>query len=115
MHDLNKKEKRICRELMDRSIEKEFETGLKEAEATIKEWKDDELACRLAFHKLRDNINDFRKHLARRYDGLSGSDYLRVVAEILNDEYIMEDDIKELSDEAKDEIMRWQSFWKMNE
>jgi hypothetical protein len=91
---------------MDRSIEKEFETGLKEAESTIKACKDNKLASRLAFHRLRDNINDFRKHLERRYDDLRGSGYLRVVAEILNYEYIMEEDIKELSDETKDEIMR---------
>jgi len=114
MYEPTKKEKRICRELMDQAIEKEFETGLKESEEIMLEWKNNSLSGRLAFHKLRDHLNDFRKHLAYRYDDLRGSDYLRVVAASHADGYLSDDDIKEFSDEAKGEILRWQAFWKNN-
>jgi len=111
MYELTKREKRICRELIDQSVEKEFETGLERADEIMNEWKSKTLSGRLAFHKLRDHLNDFRKHLARRYDSLRGSDYLRVVAEIVYDGYLTDNDTEELSDAAKTEIRTWQSLW----
>lgn len=115
MHDLSKKDKKICRELMSQAIEKEFEAGLKESEAIILEWKTNIFSGRLAFHKLRDHVNDFRKHLARRYDDLSGSDYLPVVAAIFGDGYLTIDDMKNLSDDAKNQIKLWKKNALYNE
>lgn len=50
--------------------------------------------------------------MARRYDGLTGSNYLITVAAILRDGYISEDDIKDFSEEARLEISKLILFWK---
>jgi hypothetical protein len=39
MHERSKREKKIAQTIISQSVEKEFETGLKEAEAIFEEWK----------------------------------------------------------------------------
>lgn len=110
--ELTKREKKLARELIDKSIENEFETGLKEAEAIMAEWKKGRLTGRIAFHKLRDHLNDFRRYLARRYDGLRESDYFDVITAIFKDGYLTEEDIKDFSEQAKQEMKRRITYWK---
>src|SRR5690349_15499603 len=110
--DLSKRERKIARTLIEQSVEKEFETGLNEAEAILADWKNKTLTGREAFHKLRDNMNDFRKYLARRYDNRSTSHSLLLIAAILKDGYIKEEDIKDFSEAAKEQIKRTLRFWR---
>jgi len=109
--DLSKRERKIARALTEQSVEKEFETGLNEAEAILTEWKNKKLTGREAFHKLRDHMNDFRKYLARRYDDRNTSHSTLLIAAILKDGYITEEDIKDFSEEAKEQIHRTIKFW----
>ena len=110
MHELTKRERKLARELISASVEKEFETGLKEADAILQKWKGNEKPGREAFHELRNHLNDFRKYLARRYDDLRGSTYLLVISAIFKDGYITEEDIKDFSEETKEVIRRWSSL-----
>lgn len=68
-----------------------------------------------SYHKLFKQIKENDKRIASRYDGLRGSDYLITVAAILFDEQITEEEIKDFSDEAKQLIHNWISFWKNND
>jgi len=51
-------------------------------------------------------MNDFRKYLARRYDDRNTSHSTLLIAAILKDGYITEEDIKDFSEEAKEQIKR---------
>ena len=113
--DLSKRERKIARALIEQSVEKEFETGLKEAEAILVGWKNKKLSSREAFHKLRDHMNDFRKYLARRYDDRNTSHSTLLIAAILKDGYITEEDIKDFSEEAKEQIKRTIRFCQEND
>jgi hypothetical protein len=107
MYDLTKKEKKIARDIFSVSIEKEFDAALQNSEAIIVRWKSDNAKGREIFHETRSYLNNFLKHLQRRYDDLRSSDYLMTLAGILKDGFITEEDLKDFSDEAKEIIKRY--------
>lgn len=111
-YELTKREKKIARELIEKGTQAEFKAALEKAKQVITEWENGALDNRDGYHKLFRTIKEHDKRIAKRYDGLSGSDYLITVAVILFDEQITEDDIKDLSDEAKQTIHTWIGFWK---
>jgi hypothetical protein len=115
MTDLTKREKKIARDAIEKGVLAEFKVSLEEAETIIEEWRKSQLDARQAYHKLFKAIMEQNKHIARRYDDMRGSRYLLTVAAILHDGYITEEDIKDFSDEAKEEISRWILFWKSDE
>jgi hypothetical protein len=107
MKELSKPEKKLARELMDKGLEAEFEAGIKEAEAVIAKWKNKELTNREAYHAIHGSMRDHRKHLALRYDGVTGSHYLETVSYILADGFLTADDIAGFSDENRAYLKRY--------
>ena len=115
MPDLTKREKKIARDAIEKGVLAEFKVSLGEAETIIKEWRNSQLDNRQAYHKLFKAIADQDKHISRRYDGMRGSRYLLTVAAIFYDGYITEEDIKDFSEEVKEQISQWIRFWKRDE
>lgn len=107
MKELSKAEKKLCRELIDKGIEAEFEAGIKNAEAIINKWKNKEMDNRTAYHAIHSEIRDHRKDLAFRYDGVTGSRYLDTVSYILADGFLTEDDIAGFSDDNRAYLKRF--------
>ena len=60
---------------------------------------------RTAYHLLYKTITKFDKHMARRYDGMTGSRYLFIVAAQLADGVISMNDLKDFSGEAQQAIL----------
>ena len=102
MYELTKKEKKIARDIFSVSIEKEFDTALQNSDVIIARWKSDKAKAREVFHETHSYLNNFLKHLQRRYDDLRSSMYLITLAGILKDGYITVKEIKDFSDEAKE-------------
>jgi hypothetical protein len=115
MIDLSKREKKIAREAIEKGVLAEFQVSLEEVETIIKEWRNRQLDNRVAYYKLFKAIKEQDKQIALRYDDMRGSRYLVTVAAILHDGYITEDDIKDFSEEVKEEINRWLWVWKSDE
>ncbi len=67
-------------------------------------------AAEKIFHETRSYLNDFLKHLERRYDDLRTSDYLMTLAGILKDGYITDEDLKDFSDAAKETVKHYSAF-----
>jgi hypothetical protein len=107
MKDLTKPEKKLCRDLMEKGLENEFEAEIRNVEGFIAKWKNKEATNRETYHAIHGGIWDHRKHLAQRYDGVTGSHYLNTVGGILADGYITEKDIAGFSDENKAYLMRF--------
>ncbi len=99
--DLSKADKKIIQELIQKGIQKEFEKGLTAVESTIQKWRSDKTDNGDTYRAVYKQIEDFDKHIARRYDGLGGSKYVPTVGIQLRDGILIEDDIAPLSDEAK--------------
>jgi hypothetical protein len=104
-HDLSKREKKIARACIDKGIDIAFKDGLKECEAVIRDRQQGKFNTnKEAYHKLYKTLTDKDEHIARRYDGLTGSRWLMTVVQLFAEKVITEEDIKDFSDEAKDII-----------
>ncbi len=110
MYELTKKEKKSARKIFSISIEKEFETALKNSEIIIAKWKNNTSTSREIFHETHTYLDNFLKHLQFRYDDLRPSNYLLSLAGVLKDGYITEEELSDFSDESKEIIKRYSNF-----
>ena len=109
--DLSKKDKKIAREMIEKGVQIEFANGLNEADAVVQKWKNHTLENREAYHLLFKTIKDFDKHIAQRYDSLTGSRYFLTVAVLYADGIITDEDIMNFSPEINEEIRRMKRLW----
>ncbi|HEY8658593.1 MAG TPA: hypothetical protein VIL78_06125 [Hanamia sp.] len=104
--ELSKREKKLTREIIEAGLQKEFTKALLDADKILNDWKIKGLDNRNAYHNLYKHIIDFDKHIARRYDGMTGSRYLLVIIAQLQDGLISESDLENFSEEVKNIIKR---------
>lgn len=104
--ELSKKDKKTAREIIEAGLQKEFAKGLFDADTILTEWKSKATGNREAYHSLYKQITGFDKHIARRYDGMTGSKYLFIIAAQLYDGIISENDLDEFSTEVKQAVIR---------
>jgi len=99
--ELSKKEKLEIRKIIESGLQLEFANGLSEADNILSAWKANAKSNRDAYQQLYKHIKDFDKHISRRYDRMSGSYYLFIVAGQLSDGVITENDLSNLSGEVQ--------------
>jgi hypothetical protein len=104
--ELSKKDKKTARGLIEVGLQKEFAKGLFDADSILTEWKNKVIDNREAYHSLYKQITGFDKHIARRYDDMTGSKYLFVIAAQLRDGIISENDLNEFSPEVKQAVIK---------
>ncbi len=104
MLELSKKERKIARSIIETGIQREFQKGLNSIDSILLNWKDNKTDNRESYHLVYKTLTDFDKHIASRYDGMTGSKYLFIIAAQLNDGIITEDDLMELSGETIQKI-----------
>ncbi|MFM9839437.1 MAG: hypothetical protein ACKVOQ_14305 [Cyclobacteriaceae bacterium] len=102
--DLSKKDKKIARQIIEKGLQQEFANGLNSFDSILNHWKEQKKDNRDSYHLLYKSLTDFDKHIARRYDRMTGSSYLFIIAGQLSDSVITEHDIMELSQEAQNFI-----------
>jgi hypothetical protein len=102
--ELSKKDKKTAREIIEKGLQKEFAKGLFDADTILNEWKDKLKNNREAYHLLYKHISDFDKHIAGRYDEMTGSKYVFIIAGQLRDDVVSENDLADFSDEVKQAI-----------
>jgi hypothetical protein len=99
--ELSKSDKKAAREIIEKGLQQEFAKGLFDADTILDGWKNKRTNNQDTYYKLYKQIIDFDKHIARRYDRMSGSTYLFIIAGQLADELITETDLNGLSGETK--------------
>ena len=102
--ELSKQEKKVAREIIETGLQKEFAKGLFDADTILNQWKNKSTDNRDAYHLLFKKITDFDKHIARRYDGMTGSKYLFVIAAQFRDGIISESDLEKCSERVKQAV-----------
>ncbi|MGC9374999.1 MAG: hypothetical protein ACP5DQ_08165 [Bacteroidales bacterium] len=107
MHQLSKKEKKIAREIIEKGLQTEYKKGIMQLQEIINQWNPALPDHRETYRKLYKTLTDFDKHISFRYDYLSGSKYLVIIAGQLADKVISINDLKEFSDETRDLVIRW--------
>lgn len=109
--ELSKKDKKIAREMIEKGVQIEFSNGLNEANAVIKKWENRTLENREAYHLLFKTIKNFDKHIAQRYDVMTGSRYFETVVVLYAEGIITDEDIMNFSPEVNEEIRKRKSLW----
>ncbi len=98
--ELSKANKKVAREVIEKGLQIEFTDALNKADALLQKWKKHDLENRKAYHLLFKTIKNFDKHIAARYDGMTGSGYFITVVSLFIDGIITKEDIKGFSPEV---------------
>ena len=110
-YELSKREKKIARACIDKGLEAEFREGLENFEAVIRDWRNEKYNNnKEAYQQLYIAVDKKDNAISKRYDGLTGSNWLKTVAAILHDGYITDDEIKDFSEETQTVIKKWSQF-----
>ncbi len=106
-HNLTKREKKIARELIEKGLIAEFESGLSGFDKVLNKWKTKQLGTKNAYYELYDSVKNFDKHIGRRYDGMSGSNYLITVINLVSDGIIDVNDTNQFESKTREIISRF--------
>ena len=111
--NLTKKDRKVARSIIEKGLLQEFANGLTQFDGILQQWKDQSMDTREAYQKMYSKVRTFDKHIAQRYDGMKGSNYLTIISLQLYDKVIAEDDIDELSEESQERVYQLVNFYRM--
>ena len=103
--DLSKSQKRIARQLIETGLLKEYEKGIGNIDKIISAWKAGRLEIKETYFKVFEKLEKFDKHIGLRYDGMSGSNYLFIIAGQLYDGLIPIESLDQFDQDIKDKIL----------
>lgn len=102
--ELSKLQKRIARQVIDIGLMRELENSLGEIDHEIQQWKEVK-DTKTTYHSVYQKLTKFNKHIARRYDEMKGSTYLFILAGLLADGIISDEELNVFDQEVKDRIL----------
>jgi hypothetical protein len=105
MNDFSKPDKKAARAIFELALQREFSKGLNDFYNILHQWKtqqpDDN---RDAYYAVCNAVKKFDKHIAQRYDGLSGGRYFITVISLLVDGTISKSELSEFSEQAREQL-----------
>jgi hypothetical protein len=104
--ELSKADKRTAREIIGKGLQQEFVNGLDRSFHILSDWKAGKKSNSDAYHELYEHIRDYDKHIAQRYDNMTGSKYLFILAGQIIDKVIDESELQKLSPDAFDFVIQ---------
>jgi hypothetical protein len=110
--ELSKSQKKIARQIIEMGLQREYENGIAKIDDVIEIWKSGKLDNKNAYLEMYRKLIQHDKHIARRYNGMTGSKYLLIIIGQLADEVIAFDEIEEFDDEVKEVINKWMDIMK---
>ena len=103
--DLSKSQKRIARELIETGLLKEYENGIRKIDRIISSWKEGRLEIKETYFKVFEKLGKFDKHIGERYNSMSSSNYLFIIAGQLYDGLIPMKSLDQFDQDVKDKIL----------
>ena len=101
--ELSKSQKKIARELIDSSLQKECALFLEKIEQSASNQnKKSPHEDYLALYK---KVNAFDKHIAKRYDDLRGSNYFIIIVGLFLDEVLTMEDLNLFDEDMRGKIL----------
>jgi len=104
--DLTKSEKKTARAIIEKGLQKEFESSILKLDAIIEQWKNQIIDNRSAYHSLYSSMQTSDKHIAKRYDYMKGSKYLMIIIGQLIENVITEEDLGEFPQDIKEYLKK---------
>lgn len=120
--ELTKSDKRLCRELIHVGLERECRKFVEDvqkmasmpipqAELNEPYHEENGRAAEGPWHKqyikIYNKVHTFDKHVAMRYDGITGGRYLNTVLALYCDDLVTDDEISRFSEKVKDFLKRY--------
>lgn len=104
--ELTKPEKKIARELFERSIQLEFSKGLEKFDKVLHKWKEGGFSNHQeAYLSLYKSVESFDKHIAKRYDGLRGSGYFFLLMDLYAHNLITDEDLEPFRPQVRNAML----------
>jgi hypothetical protein len=101
MSELSKQEKKTVRELIERGLNRDFIDGIISIKKICDTYIDGKSDPREYYHKLFSVLRSKDKDIARRYDGIKGSQYLLRLGNLFSDGVLTQDDLKDIDEKLK--------------
>ena len=105
MYELTKSQKKTARKIIETGLQIEFNQGLERAEQLLRRWKSGHLDNRDAWHKLYDLVDRHATQISWRYDGMTGSKYLVIIAGQLADGVITVEDLCDFDEDVIERLL----------
>ncbi|MCQ2256351.1 MAG: hypothetical protein MJZ29_12735 [Bacteroidaceae bacterium] len=120
--ELTKSDKRLCRELIHVGLERECRKFVEDvqkitskpiplAELNASYQEESGGAVEGPWHKqyikIFNKVRSFDKHVARRYDGITGGHYLDAVLALYCDDLVTDDEISRFSEKVEEFLKRY--------
>ena len=103
--ELTKSQKKIARRIIEMGLQREYEAGIKKLDKIISRWKREEIDNRDAYMKLYRSLTSHDKHIARRYNRMTGSWYLYIIAAQLADKVIVIEELNDFPEDIRQNII----------
>jgi len=105
MIELTKTQKKVARELIDLGLQRECKSFTDKITkfTNSAEWKTGD--SHELYIKLYKKVTSFDEHIAKRYDGLTGSHYFMAVFGLFQDEVLTPEDIARFDMEVQNELL----------
>ncbi len=102
--ELTKSQKKIARQIIDTGLQREYEAGIIKLDMIITRWKREEIDHRDAYMELYKSLTSHDKYIARRYNRMTGSWYLHIIAAQLADKVITVEELSEFPEDIRQKI-----------
>ena len=102
--DLTKSQKKIVRQLIEIGLTREFENGISKIDRIIQKWKNGEAETKETYYQIFEKLDKFDEHIGHRYNGMSGGDYLFVLASQFADGVISVKDLDILDKDLQNKV-----------
>lgn len=109
--ELPKSQKKIARELISETLQRECKAFMEEVERWMKHLNQEKETSHNNYLTLYKKVETFDKHIAQRYDDLRSGDYLIIISSLLHENILIQEDINKLSDEVQLEILKLRNFF----
>jgi len=104
--ELPKSQKKIARELIQKSLQIECSQFIEETEALIDKQKREGKSAHEIYLKLYKKTQVFDKHIARRYDDMRGSRYVITLLGLIHDKILTQDDIDRFDEDVREYLLK---------
>lgn len=108
--ELPKSQKKIARELIQMSLQKECSVFLEKINMSVNRSQEGK-SPHEAYLNLYKKVESFDKHIARRYDDLRGSKYFMIIVGLLLDEILVQEDLNRFDEDVKERLLNAAKLW----
>jgi|SRR5680860_218158 len=101
---LSKSQKRLARKVIEKGLLKDYERANERTASLIEKWRNGQVDHRKAYLDIYSHVIKYDEQIARRYDRITGSRYLFIIAAQLGDNCITLQDLEEFNPKVIEKI-----------